>query len=144
MRVRIRRLLLYGVVCCAGDIVLVLALGVAPHIAVLLPAAFLTGLAVEQFGIAWEVSIQEHIPADKLARVYSYDMLGSFIAIPLGQVAAGPLAVVVGVDWALIGCGGLIALATAAMLASREVRTLEHHPPALKPDATSPAPASVT
>jgi MFS family permease len=146
MRVRIRRLLLYGVVCCAGDIFLVLALGVAPHIAVLLPAAFLTGLAVEQFGIAWEVSIQEHIPADKLARVYSYDMLGSFVAIPIGQVAAGPVADALGVDWALIGAAGLITLATAGMLVSRDVRTLEHRPPA-KPvpaDSTSPAPASVT
>ena len=28
--------------------------------------------------------MQEHIPADKLARVYSYDMLGSFVAIPVG------------------------------------------------------------
>ena len=42
--------------------------------------------------MAWDTTMQEHVPADKLARVYSYDMLGSFVAIPLGQVVAGPLA----------------------------------------------------
>ena len=104
MRVRVRRLLLFGVVCSGGDLLLVLALGVAPHIAVLVPAAFLTGVAVEQFAIAWEVSMQEHIPADTLARVYSYDMLGSFLAIPIGQVAAGPVAERVG---APVGAGRL-------------------------------------
>ena len=41
--------------------------------------------------------MQEHVPADKLARVYSYDMVGSFVAIPVGQVAAGPIAEAVGV-----------------------------------------------
>ena len=84
--------------------------------------------------------MQEHIPADKLARVYSYDMLGSFVAIPIGQVAAGPLAERVGAQWALVGAAGVIALAAVGMLASREVRTLEHVPRA---DATSPVPASV-
>jgi hypothetical protein len=34
--------------------------------------------------------------AQKLARVCSYDMLGSILAVPLGQVAAGPLALAVG------------------------------------------------
>jgi hypothetical protein len=140
MRVRVRRLLLFGVVCSGGDLLLVLALGVAPHIAVLVPAAFLTGVAVEQFAIAWEVSMQEHIQADTLARVYSYDMLGSFLAIPIGQVAAGPVAERVGAPWALVGSAVVIALATVGMLASREVRTLEHLPRA---DATSPVPASV-
>ena len=47
---------------------------------------------LEQFGIAWETTMQEHIPPDKLARVYSYDMVGSFVAIPIGQVAVGPIA----------------------------------------------------
>ena len=70
-----------------------LALGVAPAARrCCCRRAFLTGVAMEQFGIAWEVTMQEHIPADKLARVYSYDMLGSFVAIPIGQVAAGPVA----------------------------------------------------
>jgi MFS family permease len=126
MRLRVRRLLLLGVACCAGPSVMTIMLGAYPHIAVLIPVAILAGIAVEQFGVAWEVSMQEHVPQDKLARVYSYDMLGSFLAIPLGQVAAGPLALAFGVRTALVACGVLSAVAVAGMLTSSAVRRLEH------------------
>ena len=96
MRLRVRRLLLVGVACCLGGALWLVGLALFPAVAVLLPAAFITGIAMEQFGVAWDVSIQEHIPADKLARVYSYDAVGSFLAIPIGQVAAGPIAEQVG------------------------------------------------
>ena len=71
---------------------LVLAARADPDIGLLLLAGFMVGFALEQFAVAWETTMQEHVPADKLARVYSYDMLGSFVAMPIGQVAAGPLA----------------------------------------------------
>jgi MFS family permease len=88
-----------------GGSLWLVGLALFPLPAVLLPAAFVTGVAMEQFGVAWEVSLQEHVPADKLARVYSYDALGSFLAIPIGQVAAGPIADHVGARAALLGCG---------------------------------------
>ena len=74
--------------------------------------------------------MQEHVPADKLARVYSYDMVGSFAAIPLGQVLAGPIAQAVGVESTLIGAAALTGLAVVGMLASRNVRELRHARPA--------------
>src|SRR5262249_52531444 len=77
-------------------------------------------------GIAWETSVQEHVPQEKLARVYSYDALGSFLAIPIGQVAAGPLAESVGISAALLIAAAVSLLALVAMLASRSVRTLTH------------------
>lgn len=139
MRLKVRRLLLLGVVCCAADALLLLSLAVAPHVAVLIPMGFLAGVAIEQFGIAWEVSIQEHIPADKMARVYSYDALGSFIAIPVGQVLAGPIA-----DWtsptlAVLLFAGVSFLSVLGMLASRSVRRLIHDP---RPPAPVPGPAT--
>jgi hypothetical protein len=87
------------------------------------------GVGLEQFGVAWETTMQEHIPADKLARVYSYDMVGSFIAIPVGQVIAGPVAQSVGLEPALIGAGTLMLLAVLGMLSSRDVRHLRHRLP---------------
>ncbi len=126
MRLRARRLLLIGVVCCLGGSLWLIGLALLPLPAVLLPAAFVTGVAMEQFGVAWEVSIQEHVPADKLARVYSYDALGSFLAIPIGQVVAGPVADHVGPRAALLGAAGLIVAAVVGMLLNKEVRTLEH------------------
>lgn len=129
MRVTASRLLLLGVACIAFEVLPVLTLGVAPHLGLLLAAAFLAGLGIEQFAVAWETSMQEHIPPEKLARVYSYDMVGSFVAIPVGQVAAGPIAQAVGVRPTLIGAAALIGLAVAGMLASRDVRNLRHRRP---------------
>jgi MFS family permease len=128
MRLRVRRLLLVGVISCAVPALFVSALALSTQTAILLAAGFISGLGLEQFGIAWETTMQEHIPADKLARVYSYDALGSLIAIPIGQVAAGPLADVVGARTALLIASGVIVASVLGMLLSRSVRTLEHHP----------------
>jgi MFS family permease len=144
MRIRVRRLLLLGVVCCVGPAVLLGALGLTPNVYVLMAAGLIAGLAIEQFGIAWEVSMQEHIPPDKLARVYSYDALGSFLAIPVGQVAAGPLAQAAGLRPALLIAAGVILLAVVGMLCSRGVRTLEHRPKKMATEATPVEPSLVS
>jgi hypothetical protein len=129
MRLRVRRLLRLGVACVAAQALLLVALAVTPRVGVLLVAGLLAGLAIEQFGVAWETTMQEHIPADKLARVYSYDMLGSFVAIPAGQVSAGPAALAAGTEPALLAGAGVMVLAVGGMLASRDVRRLEHQLP---------------
>jgi MFS family permease len=141
MRLKVRRLLLLGVVSCLGPALLLAALGFTTHAVLLMVTGFVAGIGIEQFGIAWETSVQEHIPADKLARVYSYDALGSFVAIPIGQVAAGPLAEAVGVRTALLIAAGVIVLSVVGMLLSPSVRTLEHLPSTRQPaDTTSPVP----
>jgi MFS family permease len=126
MRVRVGRLLFYGVLWCLGDVLLVLALGLTSTVLILLLAGFMVGFALEQFTVAWDTTMQEHVPADLLARVYSYDMLGSIIAVPIGQVSAGPLAEHFGVRPTLIGAATLMALATVGMMLSRDVRRLRH------------------
>jgi MFS family permease len=141
MRIRVRRLLFVGVLCTFVGALLPAAMAIIPVVWVLVAVAFATGVAIEQFGIAWETSMQEHVPQDKLARVYSYDALGSFIAIPIGQVAAGPAAEAFGSDATLLAAGAIIVLAVAGMLLSRDVRTLEHLP--TKTPDVAPAPAIV-
>jgi MFS family permease len=96
----------------------------------LLIAMFTAGVALEQFVVAWDVSLQENIPPDRLARVYSYDMLGSFIALPAGEIAAGPLAERFGVAVTLTGGAVLVVLTTGAALLCRDVRTLARTQPA--------------
>jgi MFS family permease len=124
MRLRVRRLLLLGVICMLAEVPLLVALAEAPRFPVLASSALLSGLAVEQFNIAWETSLQRHIPAGRLARVYSYDALGSVLAIPLGQVAAGPAALAIGTGRALLAAAGVLLLSVVGMLASRDVRQL--------------------
>ena len=91
-------------------------------------AMFVAGLAIEQFGVAWDVSLQEHIPQDRLARVYSYDMVGSFVAIPVGQILVGPLAETWGTERTLTGAAALVMIATLLALCSHGVRHLQRQP----------------
>jgi MFS family permease len=129
MRVRVRRLLFFGTAACAVLALPTFVLGLYPHVAVLIVAGFVAGVGLEQFGVGWETTMQEHIPEDKLARVYSYDMLGSFLAMPVGEVLAGPAAQAFGVKAALVGAGALMVLAVAGMVSSRDVRHLPHKLP---------------
>jgi MFS family permease len=129
MRLRLRRLLYFGVAACALFAAPIFVLGLYPNLWLLIVSSLVAGLGVEQFGVAWETTMQEHIPADKLARVYSYDMVGSFVAIPIGEMAIGPIAHVTGAKAALIGAGVIMVVAILAQLSSRDVRTLPHKLP---------------
>ena len=83
--------------------------------------------------------------ADKMYEFNNLDHINTFnghlnIAIPLGQIAAGPLALVIGPRAALLLGAGIVVLAVVGMLASRSVRTLVHHVPARQ---VEPAPDPV-
>jgi len=119
-----RRALMIGVAAIMLDVVPMVTLAEFPRVLPLVLTMFVAGLAIEQFGVAWDVSLQENIPPDKLARVYSYDMLGSFIAIPVGEVASGPLAEHFGRENTLLAGAAVVAVATALTLCSRQVRGL--------------------
>lgn len=124
MRLRVRRLLRFGMISVIAACLPLLALGVAPYLPVLVAAAFLAGIGIEQFSVAWDTTMQQHVPADRLARVYSYDMLGSFLAVPLGQILAGRLAETFGLRTTVTAAGAVVALAAAATLLGRDTRNL--------------------
>ncbi len=62
-----------------------------PRTLPLVVAAFVAGIGIETFGVYWDLSLQQNVPLDRLSRVYSYDALGSFVFMPVGQILAGPL-----------------------------------------------------
>jgi MFS family permease len=134
-----RRALFLGVALIVLMAPPLLALGLAPRLAVLIPAMFLCGVAMELFTLAWDLSLQQNVPADKLARVYSYDMIGSFVAVPVGQLAVGPIAAAAGASPTLVGCAVLIVVVTLAALTSQEVRTLERSTPTPDPAPSATA-----
>jgi hypothetical protein len=113
-----------GTLWALGSAPLLAALGVAPYLGLLLAVGFLCGIGIEQFAVAWETSLQEQIPADRLARVYSYDMLGSLVAIPLGQITVGPIAAGFGTTATLLGTAGVTLVAGLATAATPSVRTV--------------------
>ena len=118
-----------------------LLLAIPAPLAVILVFAVALGVGVEIFGVMWDTAMQQQISEDKLSRVYSYDMLGSFVAIPVGMSVVGPMANAVGVGATLVLASTIAVVATALVLLSRDVRTLRRIGPEPTPE---PEPALAT
>ena len=125
MRWRPRRLLYVATLACFPFALPLVALAVPAPTPVLIASGLAWGMASEVFGVLWTVAMQQQIPPEKLSRVFSYDMLGSFVLMPVGVAAAGPVSAIAGDRATLLGCAILIVAATAPVLLSRDVRTLE-------------------
>jgi MFS family permease len=128
LRVRLQRPLLVGMLAISLEMVQFLVLGLSPQVALLVVAALLAGAGSATFGVGWDVSMQEHIDESMLSRAYSYDALGSFVAMPVGQLMYGPLGEAFGYRDVLVVSGiayGAICLLT---LTSRSVRDLRRAP----------------
>jgi MFS family permease len=82
------------------------------------------GVTMEIMMVQWTVAMARHIPPAKLARVSSYDALGSVMAMPLGAVVAGPIAAAVGVSVTQYGAAALILVVSALALIPRDVRQM--------------------
>jgi hypothetical protein len=92
-------------------------------------ASFGLGVFVEVMMVQWTVTMARNIPSDKLARVSSYDVLGSVMAMPAGALVAGPLGTAIGVSRAQYAAAALIVVASALALIPHDVRTRRNDPP---------------
>ncbi|MGH3444518.1 MAG: MFS transporter [Nocardioidaceae bacterium] len=128
LRVPLKRPLLVGMAAIAFEALPLLLLGIEPVLVLLVAATFLGGIGSATFGIGWDLSMQEHIDQTMLSRAYSYDALGSFVAMPIGQLVAGPLGAAFGFrDVLVVGGIGYAAICLLS-LTSRSVRTLRRAP----------------
>jgi MFS family permease len=101
-----------------------LALAMLWPLPVICATSFALGIAMEIMMVQWTVALATRIPPEKLARVSSYDALGSVMAMPIGAVLAGPIAAWVGVSATQYGAAALIVAASLLALIPRDVRTL--------------------
>lgn len=128
LRWRPRRALFAGAVLLTSTCLFPLAMALSDRLEVIALGALLHGVGLSIFSVFWDLSIQQRVPEDKLARVYSFDLVGSFVARPLGLALTGPVAQAVGLRaWLLVVALALAAVEIAALL-SRDVRTLEMDP----------------
>jgi hypothetical protein len=135
------RPLLVGVLLCCGDPLLVGALALPAALPALIAVGVLAGFGLEIFAVSWITTVQERIPDEMLARVSSYDALGSFVFIPVGLVLAGPAADALGVSGALWVAAGVSLATILGALASRDVRRLRSLPVTTR--RTGPVPEPV-
>ena len=84
----------------------------------------IAGVATEFLVVLWNVSLARFIRPDRLARVSAYDGLGSTVAMPLGALAAGPLAAHLGVPDAEYVAGAVTIGAVLLTLLLKDVWTM--------------------
>ena len=128
LRWRPRRPLFVGTCFLALTAAFPLAIAWSDSLVVVLVGAALHGFGLEIFSVGWDLSIQEQVAPDKLARVYSFDMIGSFIARPVGLVLTGPMAALVGNQSWLTVVAAVIFFSVLLSLSSRDIRRLERRP----------------
>ncbi len=134
LRLPMRRPLLAGMGAIAMMGLPMLLLGLHPVTIPLMIAALFAGAGSETFGTGWNVALGEHIPSAILSRVSSYDMVGSFVAMPIGLLAYGWLASAVDHRILLLVSGiayAIIALGTLAVPSVRTMRRAEEPEAAL-------------
>jgi MFS family permease len=119
-----RRPMLFVVLIGASIAIGPLALGMLWPLALICLAAFGLGVALEIMMVQWTVAMARQIPPDKLARVSSYDALGTVMAMPLGAVLVGPIAQWAGVSRTEFGAAGFIVAASLLALIPRDIRHL--------------------
>jgi MFS family permease len=117
-----RRPMRFVVMMGAAIAISPLSLGMLWPLPVVCLAAFCLGITLEITMVQWTVALARNIPRAMLARVSSYDILGSVIAMPVGALVAGPLATAIGVSATDYGAAAVIIVASALALIPREVR----------------------
>jgi MFS family permease len=99
-------------------------LGWSPNLVPLIVCAFVAGAGTEVFSMGWNLAMQENVPESMLSRAYSYDALGSFVAMPVGQLAFGPLGAAFGYRDVMVVSGVAYVVICLLTLSSRSVRDL--------------------
>ncbi len=144
VRYRPRRLLLVGTLCVFPLALPSAALAVPLPAGALAVVMFVSGIAIEVFGVSWITAMHQEIPEEKFSRVSSYDYLGSIGLLPVATAIAGPVEGTVGRSAALWGCAALVVLVTAAVLFVPDVRRLTRRPRDNAQPAVSPPPQPTT
>jgi MFS family permease len=124
LRWRPRHALATGTALLSTAALFPLAMALAHRPEVVWAGALVHGIGLSIFSVFWDLSIQQNVPEEKLSRVYSFDIVGSFIARPLGLALTGPVAEAVGFDRWLIVVAIVMGGSSLLALLSRDVRRL--------------------
>lgn len=124
LRWRPRRALFAGTALLSMTALFPIAIALAHSAPLVWAGAFLHGFGLSIFSVFWDLSIQEQVPADKLSRVISFDIVGSFVARPIGLALTGPVAALTGNSAWLLVVAAVIGGSSLVSLASPDVRRL--------------------
>ncbi len=100
------------------------AFSVPLPVPVLLTLSFLAFLAVVLANTLWETVLQAKVPRASLSRVSSYDYAVSFVFMPIGYAAWGPLADAIGIRATLLLAGGIVIATKVVVVLAPEIRRM--------------------
>lgn len=106
MRVRPKRPLVACTIAAVPIAAQTLVLAVAPSVWLLSIASFIGGAAIAVHLTLWFTLFQREIPEQLRSRVSSYDVLFSFVLMPIGFAIVGPISDAIGVTetlWLSLG-----------------------------------------
>jgi DHA3 family tetracycline resistance protein-like MFS transporter len=122
-RLRRRGLKAYAAIFATG--LASLAFGLPIGLPGMLVAAFVIGVGHSVFGLIWVNTLQEMVPGELLGRVFSIDMLGSFVLLPVGFGIVGRATDLVGAPTVFLIGGSATMLLIAAGLLHPAIRRLD-------------------
>ncbi len=134
-----RRPMLFVVLTGGAVAISPLSLAMVLPLAAVCVASFGLGVFVEMMMVQWTVTMARNIPSDMLARVSSYDVLGSVMAMPAGALIAGPLGTAIGTSRAQYAAAAVIIVASALALIPRDIRTIRNGDAPVAPVPEEPA-----
>ncbi|MEV4375279.1 MFS transporter [Streptosporangium sp. NPDC049644] len=115
MRVRPGRPLMAGAIGLFGFALEPLSIALASPPEILMAAHVIGGAGWAFWSVMWATSVQTQVPAEALNRVTAYEVAGSTLFIPIGQVLAGPVAGVTGAPQ-LLTVSSIVAVAGCVSL----------------------------
>lgn len=121
-----RRPMLFVVLAGGAIAISPLSLAMVLPLPAVCAASFALGVFIEMMMVQWTVTMARNIPPGMLARVSSYDVLGSVMAMPAGALIAGPLGTAIGISRAQYGAAAVIVVASALALIPRDIRTIRN------------------
>lgn len=123
-KVRVRRPMLVATLLTIPFALPMVLLAAHLPVPVVMAGMLIDGMASANFGVLWETTIQCHIPANKLSRVSSFDILLSLCLAPVGLFVAGPAAALFGPEVVLWAWALVTLLSVGLTLLSPSVRHL--------------------
>jgi predicted MFS family arabinose efflux permease len=123
-KVTFSRPMFYGMLITLALPLWLVSLAYALPLPVVAFTAFLWGLAIELFQVMWFTTLQTNVPRESIARVSSYDAMGSLMFGPIGLALAGPLVVAVGLQTAFLVTAGITLVAIVGSLFFPSLRNL--------------------
>lgn len=124
LRLHPSRPLLVGWPCVALMALYAAAFAWPGTLPVVLGAAVVAFGGLMYFSVCWDTALQDGVPHPVLARVSSWDILTSFVAIPAGNALAGPLAHTFGTGRVIVVAAVVMAVASFAPMLVRSSRDL--------------------